>query len=98
MTKEKGEESSVLQLGSVKPSTTEYLSEFQSLTLYMALHETPFTCNMVSWTKELCIAGYRIWISEYDAGIHTLYYALAVAVLLPELDVPSRYLLPVRLT
>ena len=32
------------------------------------------------------------------AGIHTLYYALAVAVLLPDLDVPSRYLLPIRLT
>jgi len=64
----------------------------------MALQETPFTCNIVSWTKELCIAGYRIWISEYDAGIQALYYALTVAVLLPELDVLSRYLLPIRLT
>jgi len=64
----------------------------------MALYVTPFTCNIVSWAKELCIAGYRIWISGYDAGIHTLYNALAAAVLLPELDVPSRYLLPIRLT
>lgn len=49
------------------------------MTLYMALHEALFTCNMVSLTKESCIAGYRIWISKYAAGIHTLYYPLAVA-------------------
>jgi len=38
MKMERGEESSIFQLGSVKPTTTAQLSEFQSVTLYMALH------------------------------------------------------------